>query len=143
FVFVLPTVIVKLPIGIQEEKPVTPNENQEEASIDMNEDTVEVSIKRTESDEVEKVQLEQYGRSVVASGKPADCNEESLKAQAVATRTDIIQHLNQQDDPETIITATTQHQVYKNETEWQKQWGKDCEEKMNKIKSAGLATEGE
>ena len=143
FVFVLPTVIVKLPIGIQEEKPVTPNENQEEASIDMNEDTVEVSIKRTESDEVEKVPLEQYVISVVASEMPADFNEEALKAQAVAARTYIIQHLNQQDDPETIITDSTEHQVYKNETELQEQWGKDFEEKMNKIKSAVLATEGE
>lgn len=135
--------IVKLPIGIQEEKPVTPNENQEEASIDMNEDTVEVSIKRTESDEVEKVPLEQYVISVVASEMPADFNEEALKAQAVAARTYIIQHLNQQDDPETIITDSTEHQVYKNETELQEQWGKDFEEKMNKIKSAVLATEGE
>lgn len=135
--------IVKLPIGIQEEKTVTPNENQEEASIDMNEDTVEVSIKRTESDEVEKVPLEQYVISVVASEMPADFNEEALKAQAVAARTYIIQHLNQQDDPETIITDSTEHQVYKNETELQEQWGKDFEEKMNKIKSAVLATEGE
>lgn len=135
--------IVKLPIGIQEEKPVTPNENQEEASIDMNEDTVEVSIKRTESDEVEKVPLEQYVISVVASEMPADFNKEALKAQAVAARTYIIQHLNQQDDPETIITDSTEHQVYKNETELQEQWGKDFEEKMNKIKSAVLATEGE
>src|SRR5699024_7611365 len=143
FVFALPTVIVKLPTGIQEEKPVTPNENQEEASIDMSEETVEVSIKRTESDEVEKVPVEQYVISVVASEMPADYNEEALKAQAVAARTYIIQHLNQQDDPETIITDSTEHQVYKNETELQEQWGKDFEEKMNKIKSAVLATEGE
>src|SRR5699024_11888938 len=89
--------IVKWQIGIQEEKPVTPNENQEEASNDMNEDTVEVSIKRTESDEVEKVPLEQYVISVVASEMPADFNEETMKAQAVAARTYIIQHLNQQE----------------------------------------------
>src|SRR5699024_8181982 len=38
---------------------------------------------------------------------------------------------------------TTEHQVNKTETELQEQWCKDFEEKMNKIKSAVLATDGE
>lgn len=135
--------IVKLPFGIQDEKAVTPTEKQEEASIDMDENTLEVSIERAESEEVEKVPLEQYVISVVASEMPADFNEEALKAQSVAARTYIIQHLNQQDDPEAIITDSTEHQVYKNEVELQEQWGEDFGWRMDKIKSAVLATEGE
>src|SRR5699024_4939079 len=72
-----------------------------------------------------------------------DFNEEALKAQAVAARTYIIQHINQQDDPQTIITDLTKHKVNKNETKVQEQRSKDMEEKMNKIKSAVLATEVE
>src|SRR5699024_7349152 len=109
----------------------------------MNEDTVEVSIQRTESEEVEKVPLEQYVISVVASEMPADFNEEALKAQATAARTYIIQHLKQQEDPEAIITDSTEHKVYKNEAELQEQSSEDFARKMEKIKSAVLATEGE
>lgn len=142
-IIAVPTIIVKLPFGMTEEIPTTPEEDTQQETIDKADDSVEVSIERADSTEVEKVPLEEYVISVVASEMPADFKEEALKAQAVAARTYIINHLNQQDDPEAIVTDSTEHQVYKNTAELEEQWGEEFEWKMDKITSAVLATEGE
>ena len=140
---VLPTFIVKLPFGDQVGSAVISEEKTEETATEVKEDSLEVSVQRTDTEEVEKVPLEQYVISVVASEMPADFAEEALKAQAVAARTYIVNHLQQQDDEETVITDTTEHQVYKNETELKEQWGEEFQWKYDKVTSAVLATEGE
>lgn len=140
---ILPTIIVKLPFGTTNEQAISGEEVGQEETMTVKEDSLDVMVKRTDSSEVEKVPLEQYVISVVASEMPAEFADEALKAQAVAARTYIIHHLQQQDDAETVITDSTEHQVYKNEQELQEQWGKDFQWKMEKVTAAVLATEGE
>lgn len=140
---VLPTLIVKWPFGSETESAITSEEEPEHLETSFENDSLEVMVQRTDSEEVEEVPLEEYVVSVVASEMPADFAEEALKAQAVAARTYIIHHLQQQGDEETVITDSTEHQVYKNEAELQESWGSDFHWKMEKVTAAVLATEGE
>jgi len=140
---ILPTFIVKLPFGTTPEEITETEEQLVEESVSPTDDSLEVMVERTDSKDVEKVPLEQYVISVVASEMPAEFADEALKAQAVAARTYIVRHLEQQEDEESMITDSTEHQVYKNETELQEQWGKDFQWKMEKVTAAVVATEGE
>ena len=140
---VLPTLIVKWPFGSATETAVTSKEEPDPLETSFENDSLEVMVQRTDSEEVEEVPLEEYVVSVVASEMPAEFADEALKAQAVAARTYIIHHLQQQGDEETVITDSTEHQVYKNEEELQESWGSDFHWKMEKVTAAVLATEGE
>lgn len=139
----VPALVVKLPFSSSDEAVPSSEIPTDVAVETKDEDTLEVMVQRTESDEVENVSLEQYVVSVVASEMPADFEVEALKAQAVAARTYIVHHLQQQDEEKAVITDSTEHQVYKNEAELKEAWGKDFHWKMEKVTAAVLATEGE
>lgn len=118
----------------------------EEASAaeSADEPSFSVAVMRSETEQVEDVDLEKYVAGVVASEMPADFETEALKAQALTARTFIVNHLLHQDNPEeSEVTDTVQHQVYKNEEDLRKEWGKDFNRKMDKVKEAVAATEGE
>ncbi|QHE53780.1 stage II sporulation protein D [Pontibacillus sp. HMF3514] len=105
-----------------------------------------VNVYRTKAEQVEQVPLELYVSHVVASEMPADFELEALKAQSLAARTYIVQHLikSEEDIPGNAhVTDTIQHQVYKNNEELMKAWGPDYIWKMNKIKQAVAETKGE
>jgi len=103
-----------------------------------------VAVMRTASEQIENVPLETYVARVVASEMPADFELEALKAQSLAARTYIVNHLLSQKGKDSAnVTDTVQHQVYKNEDELRKAWGSSFEEKMKKLKTAVQATEGE
>lgn len=113
-------------------------------STDVAFSELQVSVKRTKTGEVEKVPLEQYVLSVVASEMPAEFEIEALKAQAVAARTYVVNHLIHQNDEENpLITDTTEHQVYKNDDELKAIWGKDYHWKLDKIQKAIVETKNE
>lgn len=117
------------------------NEQTEMIESNQAEAPISVSVMRTDMDEVEQVPLESYVTHVVASEMPTEFEIEALKAQSLAARTYIVQHLLYQDDEE--ITDKVDHQVYKDEQELREQWGEEYQEKMNKLKDAVSATEGE
>ncbi len=103
-----------------------------------------VSVQRTETKEVEEVPLEKYVASVVASEMPAEFEMEALKAQAIAARTYIVNHLlHQGEKEEVIISDTTEHQVYKNEEELKRDLGTEFHWKMEKVTDAVNATKNE
>lgn len=105
-----------------------------------------VEVMRTDQDKVEKIPLENYVVGVVASEMPATFEEEALKAQALAARTYIVNHLlyNKSENESSDVTDSVQHQVYKSNEELKGLWGpKEFDEKINKIKKAVHATEGE
>src|SRR5699024_217634 len=102
--------------------------------------TMMVAVKRSETEEIENIGLEDYVFSVVASEMPANFEEEALKAQAVAARTYVVQKMYQSDEA---MTDTTTHQVYKNEEELKEQWQGSYEANKKKIKQAVEATAGE
>lgn len=144
-VIILPTIIVMItkskPNDLNEATVVTVNDVEEETLEDLS--SFSVAVKRTNTGEIEEVPLEKYVMSVVASEMPADFELEALKAQAVAARTYIVNHLLRQQDEDFVITDTEEHQVYKNEEELKMTWGSDYHWKIDKVKEAVIATKGE
>ncbi|GAB3045050.1 stage II sporulation protein D [Virgibacillus ainsalahensis] len=155
-ILVLPTLIV-IPFGESgEEKGESnvvenaaeveegPDPSEQSAESDAVDSSFSVAVMRNTSDTVENVDLESYVAGVVASEMNANFEMEALKAQSLAARTYIVNHVLYQDKEGSFdVTDTVQHQVYKNEEELKEQWGSDFPEKMNKIKKAVAATEGE
>lgn len=102
-----------------------------------------VAVMRSASEQVENVPLETYVTRVVASEMPASFELEALKAQSLAARTFIVNHmLSKSDGAGAQVTDTVQHQVYKDEAELRKVWGSEFDSKMNKLKEAVNATSG-
>lgn len=139
FIIAIPSFIVQI-VGSSE---TTDSESAIEEMVynelDVENPLIEVSIKRTETDEIETIPLEQYVASVVASEMPADFHIDALKAQAVAARTYIVNHLLHENDE--FISDTTNHQVYRNKEELQSLWGADFHWKWEKINRAVSETE--
>lgn len=108
------------------------------------ESSFSVSVMREQSEKIEDVPLETYVARVVASEMPTDFESEALKAQALTARTYIVNHiLYQEEDEESDVTDTTEHQVYQDDTELRAQMEDEFEEKMSKIKDAVEDTKGE
>ena len=82
------------------------------------------------------VNLEEYIIGVVAGEMPALFHEEALKAQAIASRTYLINHLQNN----STISNTTDDQVYLTKEEMQDKWKEDYDKYYNKIKEAVTAT---
>ncbi len=81
-------------------------------------------MKRTESGEIEEVPLEKYVMSVVAAEMPAEFEIEALKAQAIAARTYIVNHLLHQEDEEKIVFLIQQSiKSIKMKNELKATWG--------------------
>lgn len=138
-IIVIPTIVVQ----VDRQMPTTGGEAVEEQLVfnELNVSTplIEVSIERDETKEIETVALEQYVASVVASEMPATFELDALKAQAIAARTYIINHLLHEKDE--LISDTVNHQVYRNKDELQSLWGTDFYWKWEKINRAVKETE--
>lgn len=85
-----------------------------------------------------EVDIEEYIIGVVAGEMPALFEEEALKAQAIASRTYLVNHLLNNKS----ITNTTDDQVYLTKEEMQTKWQEDYEKYYTKIKEAVQSTEG-
>lgn len=83
------------------------------------------------------LELNDYVIGVVAAEMPALFEPEALKAQAVASRTFVMKHLENNDS----ITTTTASQVYISQEKMQEKWQDNFAEYYNKIKQAVLATD--
>ncbi|WP_371817484.1 stage II sporulation protein D [Virgibacillus sp. MSJ-26] len=125
----------------------TENTQKESAKASESNSSLSVAVMRSEAKEVEDVPLESYVEGVVAAEMPvSDFEMEALKAQALAARTYIVDHLLHKSDSEESdgdVSDTEQHQVYKNETELKKMWGNDYDDNIEKLREAVMATEGE
>lgn len=108
---------------------------------------VEVAVYRTASESVETLELDNYVTGVVASEMPATFELEALKAQALTARTYIVRQMISSEKLEVpdgaLVTDTVQHQVFKNEEELRKIWGKDYSWKIEKIRKAVQETSGQ
>ncbi|WP_174496697.1 stage II sporulation protein D [Salirhabdus euzebyi] len=151
---VLLTIVVIIPAAIvtpfinagDDETYQTPTDEVRDLEEPTLEDEYVVSVFRSQQKTVDDVPLEQYVTGVVASEMPADFELEALKAQALAARTYVVKHVlneGEQQGEEGQITDTVQHQVYKSEEELKRIWGSDYNWKINKIKKAVAATQGE
>lgn len=112
-----------------------------------NNENITVLVYRMSNKTIEKVDLEEYVKGVLAAEMPASYDLEALKAQAIGARTYIIKLLmteNKIDLPQGAdITDSTSQQVYKNQDELKKMWKNDNYEKyIKKITQAVNETEG-
>ena len=82
------------------------------------------------------VDIEDYIIGVVAGEMPASFYEEALKAQAIAARTYLINHLQ----TNKTISNTTNDQVYLTEAEMKDKWLEEYDKYYNKIKEAVIST---
>lgn len=147
-ILIIPTIIVTPFIKghqsvavVEEEKEKEKEENKQ----NINSPQLSVAVMRTNSSQIEDVPLEQYVAGVVASEMPVGTFEiEALKAQGLAARTYIVNHiLLQSEDAASDVTDTTADQVYKSEEELRELWGSNFNEHMEKLTEAISATEGE
>ncbi len=83
-----------------------------------------------------EIDIEDYVIGVVAGEMPALFEMEALKAQAIASRTYLVNHLLSNDS----ITGTTDDQVYLTPEEMHKKWRNDYEIYYEKIKEAVIST---
>lgn len=140
-IVLIPTLIVMIPKSEKQTVGDVTEVYEQDEQIEV--PPLEVAIKRSETGEMEEVPLEKYVASVVASEMPAEFEVEALKAQAIAARTYIVNHLLHQEGEEVVISDTVEHQVYKNEDELQSELGADFHWKMDKVKDAVNATKNE
>ena len=99
-------------------------------------DKYQVNIDTT--DKLLTVELEDYIIGVVAGEMPASFSEEALKAQAIASRTYLINHLQSNNS----ISNTTDDQVYLTKEEMKEKWGGNYDKYYNRIKEAVTTTKG-
>lgn len=138
-VVIIPTLIVLL-------FPTANDGASKNNQVDKDDAEVVIPVYRTAQKQVEKVEIEQYVAGVLSSEMPTDFDMEALKAQAIAARTYIVKQLLNPTDiqlpEEAIVTDTIRHQVYHNEEELKKIWGKDFKRKYDRILQAVKETKG-
>lgn len=100
-----------------------------------------VKVKIIEEDKIESIPLEEYVLGVVAGEMPASFNLEALKAQAVASRTYVLKHINSNNTYD--VDDSTNYQVYINNDDMRKKWKDKYEENFKKIKLSVDETRGE
>ncbi len=138
FILLLITFIFTLPHEVKKEEI-----SKEEVSI--KESVVETStlktVKLLNNDKVINIDLETYIVGVVACEMPASFHEESLKSQAVASRTYALSNMNGSNTYD--LENSTNDQCYIDEVEMQEKWGNSYDKYYDKIKSAVSNTKGE
>lgn len=90
------------------------------------EEKINISVFREKQNLIQKVELEDYVKGVLASEMPTSFEKEALKAQAVVARNYIIDKLLKKKDNRILkgadLADTVDYQVYKNEEELKKVW---------------------
>lgn len=142
-ILIVPTIVVIPFIKDDSGSKMATAESESLTASTEGDPSVTVAVLRTASEQIENIPLETYVSRVVASEMPVDFEIEALKAQALAARTYIVNHMLSKDKQSGAdVTDTVQHQVYKNESDLRKLWGNDYDEKMNKLIEAVSATKG-
>ena len=98
--------------------------------------TKEKNVQVQMSDQVVSIPLEEYLIGVIAGEMPVSFEKEALKAQAVASRTFVLSR-------DLKVDNTTNSQVYLDDDEMKKKWGKQYAQNKQKIEEAIQETKGE
>ena len=99
-----------------------------------------IKIKDEKTGNIKEIEFEDYIKGVVAAEMPASFESEALKAQAVASRSYALYHMN---GGEYDVTNTTSNQVYLTDEELKEKWKNNYIDNINKIKKAIIETKGE
>ena len=101
-----------------------------------------IKVKKSKTNEIESVPIEEYVIGVVAGEVPASFDLEALKAQAVASRTYALEH-KQRSKTNYDVMDNTQNQVYINYEDMKNKWKNNYDENLNKITNAVNSTKVE
>lgn len=101
-----------------------------------------IKVKKSKTNEIVSVPIEEYVIGVVAGEVPASFDLEALKAQAVASRTYVLEH-KQRSKTNYDVMDNTQNQVYINYEDMKNKWKNNYDENLNKITNAVNSTKGE
>ncbi len=99
-----------------------------------------IKVKNEKNGIIMKVPFEEYIKGVVAAEMPASFEMEALKAQAVASRSYALYHMQ---GGEYDVTNTTSNQVYLTDEELKEKWKDEYSKKINIIKKAVAETNEE
>lgn len=100
-----------------------------------------IAVKNTSTNNVEKMDIEEYIVGVVAAEMPASFNIEALKAQAVASRTYAYYKMESSNGDYDVVTDVS-NQSYITVAQMKEKWGSDYNKYYEKIKEAVLGTKG-
>ena len=144
-ILVLPTLIV---VGFgQEEARQEAVRRQEMIRLQPQPGEPAVSVYLSEEERVVHIPLERYVRGVVAAEMPVEFSLEALKAQAIASRTYIVQRMIQGDFSDVpqgaMVTDTPQHQAFLDDAALKARWGLAYEKNMEKLTKAVEETRGQ
>ena len=102
-----------------------------------------VRVKREKTKEIINVPLEEYVVHVLAGEMPVSFENEALKAQAVAARSFVIRKMQMNTKKDYDVVDTISDQVYLDDETLKKNWKKNYEKNMNKMRQAVIDTKGE
>ena len=106
------------------------------------EKSISVKVKDTNTNEIIKMNLEDYLVGVVAAEMPASFHEEALKAQAVAARSYALYKINNSNKEYDLVTDVT-NQSYITQEEMKNKWNNDFDKYFGKISKAVNDTKNE
>ena len=95
-----------------------------------------VRVKRTSTNQIDTIPLEEYVMGVLAGEVPISFNLEALKAQAVASRSYVMYQMIKNKDNDYDVVDTTLNQVYLDDNHLKQVWGNNYDEYKEKIKDA-------
>lgn len=99
-----------------------------------------IRVKRLKTDTIEIMPLESYIVGVLAGEMPIYFELESLKAQAVASRSYAIKRIEYNKDNDYDVVDSIMNQVYLDEEYLKEVWGSEYTTNINKLRSAVNAT---
>lgn len=110
----------------------------------LEDESAQVSVLMSDTQKIEKMDINDYIFGVVAAEMPALYEKEALKAQAVAAYTYALHRAQQNSDkPYDITDSPTTDQCYISKEKAQEKWGENAAEYEEKIKGAISEVEGE
>ena len=95
-----------------------------------------VRVKRTDTNQIDTIPLEEYVMGVLAGEVPVSFNIEALKAQAVASRSYVMYQMIKNKNNDYDVVDTTLNQVYLDDEHLKQVWGNNYSEYKEKIKDA-------
>lgn len=110
----------------------------------LEDESAQVSVLMSDTQKIEKMDINDYIFGVVAAEMPALYEKEALKAQAVAAYTYALHRAQQNSDkPYDITDSPATDQCYISKEKAQEKWGENAAEYEEKIKGAISEVEGE
>lgn len=100
-----------------------------------------IRVKDVNTNKISEIPFEDYIKGVVAAEVPANFEKEALKAQAVASRSYAMYHMDESKEYD--VTNNTSSQAYYTDEQLKEKWKDEYVTKISKIKEAVSKTAGE